>query len=438
MTAPNGPILFNSSTGSDTQASGLGPSTAVFGTGASTASASATVTGITTTGVVAGDLLWVQSSSGRQFSIIASVDSGTQVTCDDAFSNTESGRTWAIGGKRATLIGSYGLLERSFAVGDGKPGQTLEFNSGHTESIAQKVNFRVIGNETDGPFVIQATPGASVKPLFTQTTNEVFFDLIGTGPTHFDGIELRNTNGTKTASIAIRCQQSTLLKNITCNHADNFWKAVQFVANPSDFQIDGCSIGATASNGIESSGNLTMRVAQITNCLISGCGANGVLLVGADSDSRVCIMRNIFADNAGDGIRSQRTGTHPSINGGMIVEQNIFVNNGSDGIEITSSNNNPLRGTSIVDNIFSENSGLGVNLSGSPTAIRLLSVMLRISRNAFFSNTAGRMTASAIEIEQGSITLTADPFVDAAAGDFNINNDAGGGADLRAATVVLP
>lgn len=103
MTAPNGPILFNNSTGSDTQSSGLGPSTALYGAGASTTAASAVVTGINTTGVSAGDLLWVQSSSDRQFSIIASVDSSTQVTCDDVFANTESGRTWACGGKRATF-----------------------------------------------------------------------------------------------------------------------------------------------------------------------------------------------------------------------------------------------------------------------------------------------------------------------------------------------
>ena len=66
MTAPNGSILFNNSTGSDTAASGLGAAN-VYGTGASTTGASASVTGITTTGVTAGDLLWVQSSSGRQF-----------------------------------------------------------------------------------------------------------------------------------------------------------------------------------------------------------------------------------------------------------------------------------------------------------------------------------------------------------------------------------
>lgn len=96
MTTPNGNVIFNANTGSDSLASGLGPATAVYGSSASITSASAVVTGISTTGVTAGDLLWVQSSTGRQFSIIASVDSSTQVTCDNNFEVTETGRNWAI------------------------------------------------------------------------------------------------------------------------------------------------------------------------------------------------------------------------------------------------------------------------------------------------------------------------------------------------------
>ncbi len=84
MTTANGNVLFNSDTGSDTQSSGLGPSTSVYGGGASITSGSAIVTGIDTTGVTSGDLLWVLSSTGRQFSIVASVDSSTQVTCENA------------------------------------------------------------------------------------------------------------------------------------------------------------------------------------------------------------------------------------------------------------------------------------------------------------------------------------------------------------------
>lgn len=50
-----------------------------------------------------------------------------------------------------------------------------------------------------------------------------------------------------------------------------------------------------------------------------------------------------------------------------------------------------------------------------------------------YNNTSGNVQTTPFS---GSVTaLTADPFVDAANGDFNINNTAGGGAVLRAATV---
>ena len=33
--------------------------------------------------------------------------------------------------------------------------------------------------------------------------------------------------------------------------------------------------------------------------------------------------------------------------------------------------------------------------------------------------------------DSGTVSLTADPFTDAAAGDYSLNTDAGGGASLR-------
>ena len=56
--------------------------------------------------------------------------------------------------------------------------------------------------------------------------------------------------------------------------------------------------------------------------------------------------------------------------------------------------------------------------------------------NADGNNTSGE--TSGIASGDNDITLTADPFVDASSDDFNINDTAGGGALLRAATVTMP
>jgi hypothetical protein len=113
MTKLNSSIKFNSSSGSDTLASGCGPSTAVYGSNATITSGSPIVAAIDTTGLSAGDLMWVDTASGRQFNVIDSVDSATQVTCGAAWDSSEAYANWAVGGKRATLDAASTLLTYS-------------------------------------------------------------------------------------------------------------------------------------------------------------------------------------------------------------------------------------------------------------------------------------------------------------------------------------
>src|SRR5882762_753979 len=105
------PTVAINSSGSDTAASGAGPVISLFGTAAATA-ASTIVTllvdnpdlsGVATDGSA---IIWIGSSSGRQFSKITAVDNTVgvkTVTVAVAFANTESGKSWGIGGKRLTL-----------------------------------------------------------------------------------------------------------------------------------------------------------------------------------------------------------------------------------------------------------------------------------------------------------------------------------------------
>lgn len=105
-------IKFNTSTGSDTLSSGAGPDDAINGSGASL-NASTTVdlsadspdlSSIATDGSV---VLWVETTSGRQFGEITAVDNSLKtVTVHAAYSVTEIGKNWAIGGVRATIDSS--------------------------------------------------------------------------------------------------------------------------------------------------------------------------------------------------------------------------------------------------------------------------------------------------------------------------------------------
>jgi len=81
----------------------------------------------------------------------------------------------------------------------------------------------------------------------------------------------------------------------------------------------------------------------------------------------------------------------------------------------------------IRKNVFDSNGVYGLNITATGG-------FFRCHQNAFYSNTTGEINGAT---GVNSITLTADPFVDAAAGDFNVNADAGGGATLRANNYAL-
>ena len=196
MTTPNGAIVFNTGSGSDTLSSGLGPAIPVNGSGAST-DGTAVVTGITTTGVSAGDLLWVQTASGRQFSIIASVDSGTQVTCDDTFA-AGLGQTWAIGGKRATWDNAN---SRQMFL-DVKPAMIIETET--DQSVSSMVSIlNNSGSGTDG-FIVLRGDSASTQRVFNSSALSACIGGDGDWSRwRFENLKFTNSySGTKTSVAA--------------------------------------------------------------------------------------------------------------------------------------------------------------------------------------------------------------------------------------------
>ena len=107
MTTPNGNIKFNASTGSDTHASGLGPSTAVPFTLQTTAGSNvATVSSGSFVSISIGDLMFIPdvAFTGRKFNIISNITPVTnEITFDANWDDTSSSTTGYVGGKRATI-----------------------------------------------------------------------------------------------------------------------------------------------------------------------------------------------------------------------------------------------------------------------------------------------------------------------------------------------
>jgi len=420
MTAPNGAIKFNNSTGSDTQSSGLGPAVAVYGSGASTTGASAVVTGISTAGVSAGDLLWVQSSSGRQFSIIATVDSSTQVTCDDVFANTESGRTWAIGGKRATFSNAdsrqlfssdipFGsTVEIEYTGTHYSTGGLLTLRAAGTGALDQVVTFRGTGSQRPR---IQGSAGnsESIRASGNKFENLEFENLATTGQPFLGGSWLYVYN----------------CKFIDSGSATNGTGSFLYCSSSYNSIVANCEF-------VGKSGSLSNAAIRqyyvygwygtwnIVDCKFS----NFIDTFNGEEGMGISVKNCVFTD-CQNGINHKST----TDRGGNSVTGCVFHNLSGDAVKYDSGH--AVKASSVSNTIFSNIGGNAISAS----SVWGQADSAYFNHNAFYNITGSNY--SNLNAGSNDITLTADPFVDAANGDFNLNNAAGGGAVLRSTSYTL-
>lgn len=426
MTAPNGPILFNSTTGSDSNASGLGPSVAVYGSAASTTSASAVVTGINTNGVSVGDLLWVQSSSGIQFSIIASVDSGTQVTCDQVFANTEASRTWAIGGKRATLDGTSS--RNLFLNLDDLDGIVVELETNQSLTSALQIKFSPFSSTT--PFTMRGS-GNSLKTI-TQTANDYSLDLELSGRGKFEYLKFDNSNSTKNANnrvfeCVLKVPVATF-KNCVFGDPINTIHGVMYANTATAYMtFVQCTFQHTYDYAYSISGNLG---SVWVDCLFKNCyGGVKQTSSGAGYNGGV-LIRCVFSEIINEAWHNNSVHNQVGFNN---LDSCIFHNCGI----AVSAGVRPAT-ISVTRCIFS---GCTTVFSMTSNLVERYVIYAGVG-NAYYANTTVDDGSSEIvDLHVDDITLTADPFIDAANGDFNIKSSsvlAGMNYNLDSKTTVHP
>jgi hypothetical protein len=208
-----------------------------------------------------------------------------------------------------------------------------------------------------------------------------------------------------TGNNLIRCRVECTATNINGravlfdgseNNIINCWcKATTTATACIGLSTRGPVLSSTVIGGVSCLASTTSGALIVGNCILSSPGSDCINIAAA-------VSANIF--------------------------NNVFYNSGRDGIRTLSAINHIVQG-----NIFSVIGGVGINnASGTNTAL-----VFR-NNNAFHSITTSQEAGFGDTEAISPISLSGSPFVDAAGGDFNINNTAGGGADLRAATVVLP
>lgn len=393
----NPTILFNSSTGSDSLASGAGPGIALTGSAASTDGAGTLVTldgspdlsGVDTTGL-AVIYLADTTAGARNFGKITAVDNGAKtVTVSNAFGLSLSGKAWAIGGKRLSLAStsSVKLLSNNSAAGDAMPGWILEFESGYTETITTTVVFRRTG-DTTGRIILRGASGGT-RPIFTFSNNGAMFQVAASvNNILFKFFELKNSNATKTASIGINLNTGdAVIEDIKCNDSSNkVWKAISI--NGSGLVRD-CDLGYCASTIIDVISTAVTGPHIINNYIHHG-GADGIL-IGTTTPVGISIRKNVIAFNTGDGIEIAATLTNVQRSPLSIIENTIH-GNGSDGIEFSSAatQEGVYQKATIESNQFTRNGGYAVNFTGaSVTNDTLVAENSQYRNNNHHSNTSG-------------------------------------------------
>ena len=426
-------VLFNSSTGSDSSASGTPTAEGTVLSGVITAVATNTFDW-DAGGVPNYDLN--QFTAGNHVVYCAdpaagapnflrvtgiALNSGTtyRVTTDGNVPAGWNGLTFYIGGKRLSLTGSSKLFRNNSSIGDmmfGSQPILAEMESGYTETLTATPG--VIGlsfqaataAQTKGRMILRGAANAAVRPVITYPSTVQALQI-------GEYCELANfdlvcSNGAKGSLVGVDCVRRAV---------DNRMVVLR------NLKITGAGYGVDHSGNLYGymdrvwvSGSATCGVrTQAFGFSCDGCwfDANGVNYQATGDGSNNIFVNCIFS-NGTRGFQASGVGTHtPTAQDRFLVARGcVFHNNSTAGI--SSANSNAANHRSFqwqVENCQFTNNGTGILFNAAATAAYLNAVNCTI-RNCNFSGNTLDITA-ACDIRE-DCTAVAPAYQNAAAGDF--------------------
>lgn len=404
-------IHFNFATGSDTLASGA-PSamTAINGANASLAAStlvdlsgdSPDLSSVPTDGSAA---IWIDTSSGAQWrEIIAVDDTAKTVTVQSAYGVTESGRNWAIGGKRKTLEAATALF--NYPSPDWSAYWNVVLEDDQEISSAVTVYAYSVGN------VIRSSVDGAIRTV-TQTSADTPC-FIASGSTRrtilFKDIKLENSNATKTSVACCGIQGGTsgsgaVIAMLRCVLGDAINQLYVGTSDPVVF-IDSL-VHHCISYGLTSYYVIRSRV--VNN------GGDGLWI----ANSTMSIFDSVFCDNGGHGIAHELDGSLSVFSGCTIA------NNGGDGIGYSDGSGGAEK--FLVQRCsITGNAGYGIGRRGQYAIVVDCNFGTGASANGL-----GAANADGPLLEFGS--LNSDPaYTDDASGDYSLGS---GSPNLNAGTI---
>lgn len=368
------------------------------------ASATITVSGYT---VIAGDVgNVVKITGGTNFITgyyeITSVNTGSSTWTFDrtCTSGNGSGMTGRMGGGSVSL----NTIKDTFVAGN-----TIYVTGTTTHSTT--CTFSAVNGTRDLPIRIigySSTRGDGGYATIQSAANSI--TLIGTfvGGYSFENLIVEKAGGNSSVDGFLIQQSRNMLincKGINCT--------TNFGIQGSCALIKCVSTGGTTGFSLSSSGGVTASFCEAYN-------ASGACFFAEPPSTASHSINYCIAVDAGT------YGFHFRENGTMTVQNCVAYSCTSGGYYVENWNG-VIYYLTLINCIASENGGYGFSgvSSGATNRTRTINC-------ATYSNTSGATTNT---LNEGIITLTADPFVTktpgSGTGDYDLNNTAGGGALLR-------
>lgn len=415
-------ITYNSSTGSDTAASGSGPATAITGTNATNGTGNVVnLDGSPDlSGVAVNDVIWISvSGATRNLSRITAVDNTLKtVTTEDTF--TLTGNSWAIGGKRQTFINNTSNEDWK----DWKSSWRVELDDGTYNDNGVGITPTDPGSEANGYLEIVASASATGRPTVQHTSGNyrTIYLTAGSERILLQGLTIHNSVDWVGASPIYSGGSSAIINVLGCEITTS-----ATTNDPTAVYISGTSVVNFVGNylhggfgyGFEFSSG-TRATGYIWGNWIDGVNNHGFYMLGPSSYAERSIQFNIISNVGGSGIYSVAEANTES----PIIANNTIYNSTNDGINISGTLTNMT--FNVRNNILVSNGGYGLNATSATIGAHVFA-----NYNAFYSNTSGEINNAT---DQGNnITLTGDPFTASGSSDFTLNNTSGAGADCRGA-----
>ncbi len=346
------------------------------------------------TSAMIGNVMYLSSGPGW-YQITARTDTNT-VTIDRNGPNA-SGMTANVGGALAsltTLVGpSAGTLKAWIKYGSYNQSTSAYFGG----NVGNHPNFVIEGYKTTRGDV----PLGADRPTITATAGSMSLIKID----RFGTAGIRN--------VIIDGNSQTSLNGLEFNNYSG------------NIQPLGFNLLAKNCTGYGMAGG------SFVYCEAHDCGDG----IGSYSTGSFPCLNCYSHDNTGDGFEAGQwvncisannggVGFHTFGNGSIDTMMNcIAYSNAGGGASADGGNCSQV----TVGGIYAGNTGYGLAGVGYYSRVAF----------GYPANTSGQVDSNRMNLGD-NITLTADPFVDAANGDYNLNNTAGGGADLRAVTFNMP